>query len=54
MGSCPEFYPLIKAARYLGVPAWELAAQPKVWMQWALVSEAAENEAEVERAKRKK
>lgn len=38
----PDWYPLIRAARYLGVPPWELARQPATWMEWALTSEAAE------------
>jgi hypothetical protein len=42
MGYCPDFYPLIKAARYLHVPPWELAQQSAAWEQWALVTEAAE------------
>ena len=42
MGSVPDFYPLIRAARYLGVAVWELAKQPIYWQEVALISEAAE------------
>ncbi|NLF14542.1 MAG: hypothetical protein GX597_22360 [Anaerolineaceae bacterium] len=52
MGACPEWYPLLRAARYLRVPPWELAGQPLVWQEWALVSEAAEREAEADLARR--
>jgi len=48
LGACPDWYPLLKAARFLGVPPWELAGRPLVWQQWALVAEAAEQEAKVE------
>lgn len=42
MGRCPDWYRLVRAARYLGVAPWELAGQPSVWMEWALCAEAAE------------
>ena len=45
MGACPDWYPLIRAARYLGVAPWELLNQPRVWTEWALTAEAAENAA---------
>ena len=44
MGACPEWYPLLRAARYLRVPPWELAVQPLAWQEWALTAEAAEAE----------
>ncbi len=50
-GECPDFYPLLQAARYLGVAPWELAKQSRVWLSWALASEAAEAGAQVERLK---
>lgn len=58
----PDFYPLIRAARYLRVAPWDLAGIPEtrgcqVWINWALVCERAENQAQVElqrRASRKK
>lgn len=46
MGTCPEWYPLLKAARYLGVAPWELLEQPRMWFEWALTAQAAENEAQ--------
>lgn len=46
MGSMPDWYPLLRAARYLGVAPWDLYEQPAQWMHWALDAEAAENEAE--------
>lgn len=51
MGACPDWYPLIQAARYLGVAPWELVERPRVWLQWALASQAAEAGAETERIK---
>jgi hypothetical protein len=42
MGSCPHWYGLIRAAKYLGVAPWDLAAQPVTWMDWALAAEQAE------------
>jgi hypothetical protein len=38
----PEWYPLLRAARYLGVPPWELAKRPMGWTQMALTAEKAE------------
>lgn len=45
MGSVPEWYLLIRAARYLGVPPWDLMQQPAIWREWALTAENAENKA---------
>ncbi|AZF90302.1 MAG: hypothetical protein BPHS0_16 [Phage 5P_3] len=42
----PSWYSVIRAARYLNVPPWELASRPSVWTDWALASESAENAAE--------
>jgi hypothetical protein len=42
----PDWYPLIRAARYLGVPPWEMAKQPYQWLEVAIIAEAAENEAQ--------
>lgn len=50
MGECPDWYELIQAARYLGVPPWDLAMQPVCWRNWA--SEAMRQEQRV--ADRKK
>lgn len=41
----PDWYPLLRAAKYLGVAPWDLANQPILWQQVALVAEAAEAEA---------
>ena len=49
MGHCPDYYPLIRAARYLGVPPWELADRPRVWLEWALTCKAAEDGARAAR-----
>jgi len=40
---------LIRAARYLGVPPWELARMPTLWRDWALAAETAEVGAEADR-----
>jgi len=45
VGACPPWYPLLRAARYLGVPPWELARQPVTWQRWALAAEEAEGAA---------
>lgn len=51
MGRCPDWYPLLQAARYLGVAPWELAERPSVWRDWALMAMEAENYAAEERAR---
>ncbi len=51
MGALPDWYTLLRAARYLQVAPWELAARPMQWMEWALMSESAENEAQAIMAK---
>ncbi len=38
----PEWYPLLRAARYLGVAPWELMRQPATWMDWANMAQDAE------------
>lgn len=42
----PDEYLLIRAARFLKVAPWELAKQPKAWMDWALCFELADFRAE--------
>lgn len=42
----PEAYPLIRAARYLGVAPWDLLERPLIWTVWARLFEDAENEAQ--------
>lgn len=54
MGALPEWYALMRAARYLGVAPWVLLEQPSTWMEWALTAESAENEAQDIIAKRHK
>lgn len=46
MGDIPYWYRLVDAARYLGVPHWELAARPVIEMERALVAKDAEAYAE--------
>ncbi len=43
----PDWYPLMKAAKYIGVKPWELMRKPLVWQQWALAMQKAEEEAKV-------
>lgn len=52
IGHMPWWYPLIRAARYLGVAPWDLAKQPAVWRIWALQAEASELGAQAELIKR--
>lgn len=49
-GRCHEAYPLVRAARYLGVPPWELAAQPIYWRDVALYFESEEAWAQAQAA----
>ena len=46
--NCPPEYLLMRAARYIGVPAWELEERPLYWYKLALACESAEAEAEEE------
>lgn len=45
MGEVPEWYAVIRAAKYLGVAPWELLEQPIIWKEWAVMAENAEHEA---------
>lgn len=54
MGALPDWYPLMRAARYLGVPPWELLHQPSVWVSWALLAERVESEVQEELASRER
>lgn len=49
MEYCPPWYALIQNAKYLGVPPWELAAQPTFWQSVAQECQAAEHYADQER-----
>lgn len=42
----PDWYALVRAARYLHVPPWELLKQPAAYLHWAITAESAENEAQ--------
>jgi len=42
MGTCPPWYRLVKAAKYLGVPPWDLAAKPLTWVHMAEAAQDAE------------
>lgn len=44
----PDYYPLIKAARYLMVAPWDLAERGNCWQEWAFVCESAETQAQNE------
>lgn len=48
MGRFPEWYLLLRAARYMGVPPWELARMPAAWRNYALAAENAEISAQNE------
>jgi hypothetical protein len=52
MGWVTPEYALIRAAKYLGVPPWELAQQPRFWHEKALLYERIEGEAQQERERR--
>jgi len=44
----PDWYALLRAARYLGVAPWNLLKQNVAWVYMALAAERAEKEAEAE------
>lgn len=52
----PWWYPTLKAARYLGVPPWELLDDVQIprwlWLEWGLMAAAAEASAEAQIEKR--
>lgn len=52
MGECPSWYRLLKAAKYLGVPPWELAKQPHTWVNMAEAAQDAEAHARAVHEKR--
>ena len=45
----PDWYPLLRAAKYLGVPPWDLLDRPAFWQRIALDAEWAEGQAADER-----
>lgn len=48
MGELPDWYTLIRSAKYLGVPPWDLLDKPIIWQSWAAEAEAAEAQAEAQ------
>lgn len=52
-GSVPEWYRVIRAARYLGVPPWDLATKSTWWLEVALAAEDAEAKARAPKSKSK-
>lgn len=52
MGEPPSWYRLIRAAKYLGVPPWDLAAQPHTWVNMAEAAQDAEAHARAMHEKR--
>lgn len=48
----PHEYALFRAAKYVGVPPWELEQQSVYWMNHALKFEAIENEVTRKRQER--
>lgn len=53
MGECPDWYPLLQAARWLKVAPWDLARQPVWWMRIALMAMNAESKERHRRESRK-
>jgi hypothetical protein len=41
----PDWYPLIVAAKYLGVPPWDLLERSVFWRDKALIAMSAEKQA---------
>lgn len=42
VGTMPEWFLVIQAARYLGVAPWDLVDQPPEWFEWAMMARNAE------------
>lgn len=49
MGHAPAWYITLRAAKYLGVPPWDLLDRPVWWQEIALAAESAETAAEKHR-----
>ena len=45
-GAMPDWYVMIRVARWLGVSPWELNQQNEVWLDWAIDAMNAEALAE--------
>lgn len=52
MGALPDWYPLLRAAKYLGVAPWDLLQQPLFWQQKAILAEKVESNVQEELQKR--
>jgi hypothetical protein len=52
MGEEPDWYPVLRAAKYLGVPPWDLAERPIWWTEIALAAQSAEAAARNQKAKK--
>ena len=53
MGAVPDWYGPVRAARYLGVPVWELLEPTHTpWIDVALAAQSAENAAAADHLKR--
>jgi len=50
MGSVPEYYPLVTAARYYGVAPWDLATQCVWWEDIAHICRSAEVQSQAEKS----
>lgn len=46
MGAVPSWYPLVSAARYMGVNPWELEHQSTLWIHRAHAAQNAEAHAQ--------
>ncbi len=46
MGECPDWYPIIQAAKYLNCKPWELMEVSIYWQDKAIICISAENEAQ--------
>lgn len=46
VGALPDWYVVVRAAKYLGVPPWELAEKPTYWLEWALTAMGIDGESE--------
>lgn len=53
-GEVPQWYRVVKAAQYLGVPPWDLAEQPVYWLEVAEESRRADAHADKVQSKNRK
>ena len=45
MGSCPDWYAMVQAAKYLGVPVPDIVHVPIYWIDKAFIAMTAEHQA---------